>query len=346
MIYHAELVSAFLFMTVSEYYKSIFGQKVYKLSLDAGCTCPTRDGTLGTGGCIFCSASGSGDFTASRQFSISQQVEQAKALLAPKLKGREVQYIAYFQNFTNTYGDIPKLKKKWQEALQCPGVVGLSLGTRPDCLGEEVLQALGEICEPGEPGGRFSWSSEPGGRFSRSCEQEGQTLQPDLEPGGRFSKPFLQIELGLQTSSQGSAQYIRRGFSNQTYINAVKALHLLNPSIHVVTHIIFGLPGESRQQMLDSVKFAVDSGTNGIKITNLYVLKGTDLCRDYEAGKVKCLEMEEYFDIVREVVGMLPPGVVIHRLTGDPPKSLVVAPMWCCNKKMTMNLGKGILERK
>lgn len=330
-------------MTVSEYYKSIFGQKVYKLSLDAGCTCPTRDGTLGTGGCIFCSASGSGDFTASRQFSISQQVEQAKALLAPKLKGREVQYIAYFQNFTNTYGDIPQLKKKWQEALQCPGVVGLSLGTRPDCLGEEVLQALGEICEPG---GRFSWSSEPGGRFSRSCEQEGQTLQPDLEPGGRFSKPFLQIELGLQTSSQGSAQYIRRGFSNQTYINAVKALHLLNPSIHVVTHIIFGLPGESRQQMLDSVKFAVDSGTNGIKITNLYVLKGTDLCRDYEAGKVKCLEMEEYFDIVREVVGMLPPGVVIHRLTGDPPKSLVVAPMWCCNKKMTMNLGKGILERK
>ena len=330
-------------MTVSEYYKSIFGQKVYKLSLDAGCTCPTRDGTLGTGGCIFCSASGSGDFTASRQFSISQQVEQAKALLAPKLKGREVQYIAYFQNFTNTYGDIPKLKKKWQEALQCPGVVGLSLGTRPDCLGKEVLQALGEICEPG---GRFSWSSEPGGRFSRSCEQEGQTLQLDLEPGGRFSKPFLQIELGLQTSSQGSAQYIRRGFSNQTYVNAVKALHQLNPSIHVVTHIIFGLPGESRQQMLDSVKFAVDSGTNGIKITNLYVLKGTDLCRDYEAGKVKCLEMEEYFDIVREVVGMLPPGVVIHRLTGDPPKALVVAPMWCCNKKMTMNLGKGILERK
>ena len=312
MIYHAELVSAFLFMTVSEYYKSIFGQKVYKLSLDAGCTCPTRDGTLGTSGCIFCSASGSGDFTASRQFSISQQVEQAKALLAPKLKGREVQYIAYFQNFTNTYGDIPQLKKKWQEALQCPGVVGLSLGTRPDCLGEEVLQALGEICEP----------------------------------GGRFSKPFLQIELGLQTSSQGSAQYIRRSFSNQTYVNAVKALHQLNPSIHVVTHIIFGLPGESRQQMLDSVKFAVDSGTNGIKITNLYVLKGTDLCRDYEAGKVKCLEMEEYFDIVREVVGMLPPGVVIHRLTGDPPKALVVAPMWCCNKKMTMNLGKGILERK
>lgn len=299
-------------MTVSEYYKSIFGQKVYKLSLDAGCTCPTRDGTLGTGGCIFCSASGSGDFTASRQFSISQQVEQAKALLAPKLKGREVQYIAYFQNFTNTYGYIPQLKKKWQEALQCPGVVGLSLGTRPDCLGEEVLQALGEICEP----------------------------------GGRFSKPFLQIELGLQTSSQSSAQYIRRGFSNQTYVNAVKALHQLNPSIHVVTHIIFGLPGESRQQMLDSVKFAVDSGTNGIKITNLYVLKGTDLCRDYEAGKVKCLEMEEYFDIVREAVGMLPPGVLIHRLTGDPPKSLVVAPMWCCNKKMTMNLGKGILERK
>ncbi len=330
-------------MTVSEYYKSIFGQKVYKLSLDAGCTCPTRDGTLGTGGCIFCSASGSGDFTASRQFSISQQVEQAKALLAPKLKGREVQYIAYFQNFTNTYGDIPQLKKKWQEALQCPGVVGLSLGTRPDCLGEEVLQALGEICEP--------W-----GRFSRSCEQEGQTLQTDLEPGGRFSwssepggrfsKPFLQIELGLQTSSQESAQYIRRGFSNQIYVNAVKALHQLNPSIHVVTHIIFGLPGESRQQMLDSVKFAVDSGTNGIKITNLYVLKGTDLCRDYEAGKVKCLEMEEYFDIVREAVGMLPPGVVIHRLTGDPPRALVVAPMWCCNKKMTMNLGKGILERK
>lgn len=293
-------------MTVSEYYKSIFGQKVYKLSLDAGCTCPTRDGTVGTGGCIFCSASGSGDFASSRTLSITDQIIQAKTLLSSKLKGRDIQYIAYFQNFTNTYGDISQLKKKWMEALAFPGVVGLSLGTRPDCLGDEVLQALREICD--------QW------------KQWGQT-----------SRPFLQIELGFQTSSLASAQYIRRGFSNQVYEDAVKSLHQLNPDIHVVTHIIFGLPGESRQQMLDSVKFAVESGTNGIKITNLYVLKGTDLLKDYQSGKFKCLEMNEYFDLVGDALKLIPKSVVIHRLTGDPPKSLVVAPMWCCDKKRTLN---------
>jgi len=284
-------------MNVNQFYQEIFGQKVYKISLDAGCTCPTRDGSLGTGGCIFCGASGAGEFAASRNLSITEQVQQAKTLLAPKLKNKQIKYIAYFQNFTNTYGNLTELRAKWEEALACPDVVGLAIGTRPDCLGTDVLQVLGELSL-------------------------------------RF---FVQVELGFQTSCESSIKYIRRHFSNETYRLAVESLHKINPEIHVVTHIIFGLPGETSEQMMDSVQFALDSGTDGIKIANLYVTRGTDLLADYEAGKVKVLEMDEYFDLLKSALQLIPENVVIHRLTGDPAKAIVVAPMWCCNKKVVLN---------
>lgn len=291
-------------MNVSDFYKTLFSEKVYKISLDAGCTCPTRDGTKGFGGCIFCSANGSGDFVPSKLFTISQQIEQAKQLLADKLKNKTVKYIAYFQNFTNTYGNIEELQQKWRQALECPGICGLAIATRPDCLGTDVLQALQELSQ----------------------------------------KTFLQVELGFQTSSENSAEYIRRGFSNAEYFEAVKNLHKINPKIHVVTHAIFGIPGEPQPQMMETVKTIINAGSDGIKITSLYVLKGTDLEKDFLAGKFTALEEEEYFGLVKNALALIPQNIVIHRLTGDPPKSLLTAPQWTMNKKRTMNIVKELLN--
>lgn len=291
--------------SVSDFYKEKFGSKVYKISLDAGCTCPNRDGTLGTGGCIFCSASGSGDFTASRQLSIQQQVEQAKALVDskfPKKAGQEKKYIAYFQNFTNTYGAPDELCKKFMEACKCDGVVGLAIGTRPDCLSEKILLFLNELSK----------------------------------------NYFVQLELGFQTSNEKSAVYIRRGYKNEIYDEAISKIRGLSPLVHIVTHLIFGLPGETEEDMFNSVKF-VSGKTDGIKITVLYVLERTDLLKDFNEGKFKTLEMDEYFGIVRKALKYLPENTVVHRLTGDPPKKDLVAPKWTSNKKLVINIVNDIL---
>lgn len=285
-------------MTVNDYYKSIFNAKTYKLSLDSGCTCPTRDGTKGKGGCIFCSASGSGDFTPSSQLSLSAQIEEAKNLLAAKLKhSQKIKYIAYFQSFTNTYGDFEKLKAKWEEALACDDVVGLSLATRPDCISDECLFYLAELSK----------------------------------------KIYVQLELGLQTSNDKTALYIRRSFPTSTYRNAVERIKKAGGKIHVVTHVIFGLPGESEQDMMKSVKEVVSSACDGIKITCLYILKNTDLEKDFIQGKFKALEMEEYFELVKKALKLMPASMVIHRLTGDPPKALIIEPKWTMNKKLVLN---------
>ena len=323
------------YYSVSDFYKNLFGTKVYKISLYAGCTCPTRDGTKGYGGCIFCSANGSGDFVPSRTLSITQQIEQAKLLISKKLKttradgaagttgttgaassGSEKKYIAYFQNFTNTYGDLDKLRSQWEEALFCEGIVGIAIATRPDCLPTSCIDALSQLAE----------------------------------------KTFVQVELGLQTSNSKTAEYIRRRFPNSDYDDAVARIQAvnnrlcvdkqLNPfqKIHIVTHIIFGLPGENSEDMMNSVRYAVNVGTDGIKIANLYVLQGTDLEKDYKNHKFEVLEMEEYFDLLKQAVKLIPPGVVIHRLTGDPPKKLLTAPKWVENKKMVLNQLKTILN--
>lgn len=277
--------------TVSDFYKSLFHTKTYKLSLDGGCTCPTRDGTLDTRGCIFCSATGSGDFTAN-------SIETAKQLVAEKLKNpAEAKYIAYFQNYTNTYGDLNRLEAQWKTSLGCDGVVGLAIGTRPDCLSNECLEILGRLA----------------------------------------NETFLQVELGFQTANESTAKYIRRGFSNEVYQHAVTLLHQANPKIHVVTHVIFGLPGDSKEDMLNTVKAAVNAGTDGIKITCLYILKGTDLEKDFYEGKVQPLQEEEYFNLLEEALNIIPEGIIIHRLTGDPPKKLLIEPKWTMNKKAVIN---------
>lgn len=319
---------------LSTFYESIFGCKTYKISLDAGCTCPNRDGTKGTGGCIFCSQAGSGDFiarggeAAAGRLPISEQLEQGKKLVESKLRGRsgdrQGKFIAYFQSFTSTYGEPAVLLSKYREALDCEGVAGLAVATRPDCLSPVILRGLGEI--------------------SRNR--------------------FVQIELGLQTSNEKTGQLINRCYTNQNYIDAVNRIREAAPSIHIVTHLIFGLPGETEEDMLNSVKFVVeqnrhaeqntrhpelDSGSNniapdlrrddrwGLKITSLYVLKNTLLSQMYEAGQYQPLTKEQYFDLLKKALPLIPENCVVHRLTGDPPKSLLLAPNWTTDKKRVLN---------
>ena len=291
--------------TASDFYKSIFGTKTYKITLDAGCTCPNRDGTLGTGGCLFCGAQGSGEFAADKTLSVTQQVEEAKKLVNAK---RSQKYIAYFQNFTNTYGALNELSAKWREALVCEDVVGLALGTRPDCLTDECLSVLAGFVREGA---------------------------------------FVQLELGFQTVCEQTAEFFHRGYKNQVYFDAVRRIHKACQGIHVVTHVMFGLPCgdglESVAQMMDSVRAVVAAGSDGIKIMNLYVLKGTVFEKLYLAGKFRVLEYEEYMDLVRQALELLPVDMVVHRLSGDPPRASVVAPSWCTNKKHIVNELKKLL---
>jgi uncharacterized protein len=283
------------YYSASDFYKQKFGTKIYKLSLDAGCTCPTRDGTKGTGGCIFCSAAGSGDFAAPRILTVAQQIETAKLLVQQKNKtGR---YIAYFQNFTNTYGNPDELEAKYREALAAPDIAGISIATRPDCLESGILERIA--------------------RLGRST--------------------FVSIELGLQTTNEQTARYIRRGYGNSIYDDTVKRIHEACSEIHVVTHVIFGLPGETDADMLATVQHCAEAGSDGIKITVLHILKGTVVADEYAAGTFSCMGMESYFDIVSRSLELLPPRMVIHRLTGDGPKKILIAPLWTADKHVVHN---------
>lgn len=281
------------YYSLNKYLRERFGCKVYKISLNAGFTCPNRDGTLGTGGCIFCSAGGSGDFAESARLSITEQIERGKERVAKKIKLGK--YIAYFQAFTNTYAPTEALRKKFTEAINSPEIVMLSIATRPDCLPNDVIALLSEL----------------------------NKIKP------------VSVELGLQTIHEGTAKYIRRGYTLSVYDDALKRLKA--EGIDVVTHLIIGLPGESKEDMLKSVKYVCDAGTNGIKLQLLHILKGTDLAAEYAAGKFKALEFEEYLDIIRDCVEIIPNSIVIHRLTGDGAKKDLIAPLWSADKKRVLN---------
>ena len=283
---------------LSDHYREKFGCKVYKLSLDGGFTCPNRDGTLGTRGCIFCT--GSGEFAERRCESIALQLERAKARVSAKNKGGK--YMAYFQSFTNTYAPPQQLRQLYLEAIAPEDIVGLSIGTRPDCLGEEVLAVLEEI----------------------------NAVKP------------VSVELGLQTIHEETAQYIRRGYPAQTYFDAVKRLK--EAGIEVVTHIILGLPGETAEMMAQTTKAAVAAGTDGVKFHLLHVLQNTDLAEDHAAGKFSCLTLEEYGEILKQCVSLLPEDTVIHRITGDGAKKDLIAPKWSADKKRVLNYLHRVLE--
>lgn len=271
-----------------------FGEKVYKVTLNGGMSCPNRDGTIGTGGCIFCSEGGSGDFAADVALPVTDQIESQIALLSGK---RLIQkYIAYFQAYTNTYAPVEYLRKIFTEAISHPGIVALSVGTRPDCLGEEVLELLEELNQ--------------------------------IKP--------VWIELGLQTIHEKTAQYIRRGYRLSCFEQAVENLRRRN--IEVIVHTILGLPGESREDILETMRYLNKIDIQGIKLQLLHVLKGTDLAYDYLAGDFRVFEREEYVDLVIQCLENLDPEIVIHRITGDGPKDLLIAPLWASRKREVLNL--------
>ena len=276
---------------LSDHYWEKFGCKVYKLSLDGGFSCPNRDGTLGTGGCIFCT--GSGEFAEGGPEPVAVQLERAKLRLHGKNKGGK--FIAYFQAFTNTYAPVERLRQLYFDAIAPEDIVGLSIGTRPDCLGDAVIALLREV--------------------------------NDVKP--------VSVELGLQTIQEDTARYIRRGYENPVYFDAVNRLKAAG--IDVVTHIIIGLPGEDAQMALETTRAAVAAGTDGVKFHLLHVLRGTDLAAEYEAGSFRCLTMEEYGDILVECVKLLPEETVVHRITGDGAKRDLIAPLWSADKKRVLN---------
>ena len=285
---------------LNTYLKERFGKKVYKLSLDAGFTCPNRDGTIDTRGCSFCSAGGSGEFAASRRLSVTEQSEEAKGRIRGKLpKNGEVGYLAYFQAFTNTYAPVDVLRNVFEEALEAPGVVAISVATRPDCLQPEVVTLLEEL---------------------------------------NRRKPVF-VEMGLQTMHEKSAVRIRRGYSLSVFEDAVQRLS--QAGIEIVVHLILGLPYETKEDMLASVRYVCGMPIHGIKLQLLHLLEGTDLGEEYKAMKEEerekvfaCLTMDAYLELVIECLKIIPKSVVVHRLTGDGPKRILIAPKWSGNKQI------------
>lgn len=289
------------YLSFNKYLKDKFGQKVYKISLDGGFTCPNRDGKTGTRGCIFCSKGGSGDFAENRDMSITEQIESGKKKVEKKIKSGK--YIAYFQAFTNTYAPVETLRQKYEQAINRPDIVALSIATRPDCLGDDVLKLLDEMNK---------------------------------------IKPVF-VELGLQTIHQKSAKYIRRGYDLSVYDKAVRDLKKIG--VNVVVHVILGLPNESENDMLKTIKYVCESGANGIKLQLLHVIDGTDLAKDYEKGLFKTLEFDEYVNLIVKCVKIIPKDIVIHRLTGDGAKKDLIAPLWSADKKRVLNaINKALRE--
>lgn len=289
------------YYSLNEHLKNTFGEKVYKISLNGGMTCPNRDGTLSTKGCIFCSRGGSGEFSADRLLSVTDQIEQAKLRIKSKTDCKR--FIAYFQPFTNTYADVDYLTKIFYEAINNPEIAVLSIATRPDCLGDDVLKLLSELNQ--------------------------------IKP--------VWVELGLQTIHKQTSDYIRRCYELDVYNKAVKKLN--EAGIEVITHIILGLPFETKQMMLESVKYAGER-SSGIKLQLLHIIKDTDLLSDYQNGLFKPLSMDEYIDILCDCIEILPKETVIHRLTGDGDKKLLVAPLWSADKKRVLNaINRAFRER-
>ncbi|MGB8455725.1 MAG: TIGR01212 family radical SAM protein [Anaerocolumna sp.] len=291
------------YYSLDYYLKQKYGRKIYKLSLNGGMTCPNRDGTLGTRGCIFCSEGGSGDFSASSLLSISEQIEEAKKLVSDKMKSKNnhgdteyinetgSRYIAYFQAYTNTYGDVNTLRNLFMEAILHPDIAALSIATRPDCLGNDILQLLAELNQ--------------------------------LKP--------VWIELGLQTCHEATALFIRRGYSLPVFEAALCRLRELN--ISVIVHVIIGLPNENVSDILETVAYVSCLPLQGIKLQLLHILKNTDL----STYSFPILTLEQYVDIIIRCLEIIPKDIVIHRITGDGPKNLLIAPLWSSNKKLVLN---------
>lgn len=294
------------YTSLNEYLQASYGHKLYKLALNGGCSCPNRDGRLDTRGCIFCSAGGSGEFASSLALTITEQIEQAKKLICRKMPTitsdtqpalPRQQYIAYFQAYTNTYAPIDYLRCIYMEAVMHPDVAVLSIATRPDCLGGDVLDLLTEI----------------------------NRIKP------------VWIELGLQSMHEDTAVFIRRGYSLNIFENALQSLQ--ERGIPCIVHLILGLPYETPDMMLESVRYVCSKKISGIKLQLLHVLRGTDLEQLYNTSPeiFPLMNMDDYLDVLIKCISIIPRDIVIHRLTGDGDKKLLVAPTWSANKKLVLN---------
>ena len=279
--------------SLNYFLRNKFGEKVYKISLDGGFSCPNRDGTISKGGCVFCSERGSGDFAGNRTVSIDNQFKDIKKMMQKKWK--QGKYIAYFQAYTNTYAPIEELRRKYYEAIKEEGVVALAIATRPDCLSEEVIDLLEEINK----------------------------------------KIYVWIELGLQTINDDVARKINRGYKLEVFEDAINRLKDRN--IDFVVHSIFGLPGESKDDMLKTVDYIAHSGAKGIKFHLLHLMKNTPLVKLYEKGELEFLSQEEYIDLICKSIMRIPENMVVHRLTGDAPRDLLIGPMWSLKKWEILN---------
>ncbi len=278
-----------------------FNEKVFKISLDGGFSCPNRDGTISIGGCLFCSESGSGDYAGDRHLSISKQFSDVKKMMNKKWK--EGKYIAYFQAFTNTYAPVEELRRKYNEAIQEEGVVALAIATRPDCLGDDVLDLLEEINK----------------------------------------KIYVWVELGLQTFSDETARKINRGYKLEVFEDATRRLKEKN--IDFVTHCIFGLPGETKEDMLKTVDYIAHSGSKGIKFHLLHLMKHTPMVKLYDRGELQFVSKEDYIDLICKSIARLPEDMVVHRLTGDAPRDLLIGPMWSLKKWEILNaIDKALID--
>ena len=308
------------FFSLNEYCKQTFGDKVYRLSLNGGMTCPNRDGSLSTGGCTFCSEGGSGDFAACYDVSIAAQIAEAKTRIQKKTDCNK--FIAYFQAYTNTYAPINHLRRIYTEALKEPNVVALSIGTRCDCLSQEVLDLLEELSQTEFP-----------------VTNDNATIDAVVKQ----RKPIW-IELGLQTIHNETHARLNTHTTVELFDEAVTNLHARN--IPVIVHVILGLPNESKEMMLETVSHVASRHVAGIKLQLLHILKGTKLAFEYENQPFSLFELEEYCDFVIDCLEILPPDMVIHRLTGDGPRNLLIAPLWSTDKKRVLNtIHKRLKER-
>lgn len=347
------------YYSLDAYMKYTYGQKVYKIAVDAGLTCPNRDGTLGERGCIFCSAGGSGDFAVPiagggrqdgqkavgastevyhkeyerrgscgdverKTLDVRRQMERGMAKFHKKVGEK---FVIYFQAYTNTYGNPAYLERIWREALEEESVVGISIATRPDCLGIPDVSISEKHAEP------IAGDRRQGTESSETVIGILARLKKEYATRGKF----IWIELGLQTMHEKTAEYIRRGYPLSTYETAIRAL--TDMDIPYITHVILGLPGENEADMLATVRYVCGQQAKpfGIKLQLLHVLRGTDLYEDYATGKFEVLSEDEYIELVIRCLEIIPDDIVIHRVTGDGPKNILVAPLWSGNKRHVLN---------
>ena len=286
---------------ISDVLKEQYGEKIYRLALSSGCMCPNRDGKVGIGGCTFCSEGGSGEFAA-KPAPIAEQIEAAKKLVSAKTKGSR--FIAYFQSYTNTYGDVDRLRALYTETIERDDIVILSVGTRPDCLPDAVISMLAEL----------------------------NRIKP------------VWVELGLQTAHDETAARINRCYPLSTFEDAYR--RLTEAGLTVIVHLIFGLPGENEDDMLDSVRYLakLTPPPDGVKLQLLQILRGTKMAEEYAQNPWPIMTLAEYAELITKAVRLLPPKTVVHRLTGDGPKKLLIEPLWCVDKKRVLNTLRAHLD--